>query len=223
MQTAKIAKLPRHIREQINQRLDRSETDASIAAWLNTLPEVQAVLAAEFNGEPVKRQNVQSWKKHSFPNWQLAQSALTFTNDALPDDISTATLEQMSAKLIRYMQMRYAALAASLPSPDKDPEGELARLSVLCTNLTALRRGDLTAQRLAIEKERLLLEKSRAKEDQEALFWTWTQRPDVQENLYPHRDPDQVRRNVDRLITEHMLGIRHSAAPENAPDPACFI
>jgi hypothetical protein len=224
MQTSKIARFPRHIREEVNQRLDRAEKQASILKWLNALPEVQTVLQAEFNGEPVKRQNLQSWKSGGFRNWQLHQSALAFTNDTLPDDLDPSALEQMSAKLIRFLQIRYAALAGSLPAPHEDPEAELARLAGLCTNLTALRRGDLSAQRLTLEHERLTLERSRAVQEQEKLFWSWTQRPDIQEKLYPNRDPDTVRRDVDRLITERMLGIRRNVAPENGTiDPACLI
>ena len=47
--------------------------------------------------------------------------------------------------------------------------------------------------------------------------------PDVQEKLYPSRDPDKIRQDVDRLITEHMLGIRREAVAETASDPACLI
>ena len=49
---------------------------------------------------------------------------------------------------------------------------------------------------LSREHERLLLEKSRADQEQEKLFWAWTQRPDIQQKLYPNRDPDAVRRDV---------------------------
>src|SRR5437868_5500207 len=150
MQNSKISRFPRHIREELNQRLDRSEKQTRTLEWVNSLPEVQAVLKEEFGDEPVKKQNLTKWKKHGFRNWQLHQSALAFTNDTLPDELDPAALEKMSAKLIRFLQIRYAALAGSLPAPHEDPEAELARLAGLCTNLTALRRGDLSAQRLTL-------------------------------------------------------------------------
>lgn len=41
---------------------------------------------------------------------------------------------------------------------------------------------------------------------------------------FPSRDPDQVRRDVDRLITERMLGIRPPPETDDtAVDPACQI
>ena len=222
--SSKISRLPRQLRDQLNQRLDNGEQNKRLLQWLNSLPEVQALLAAEFEAQPISPQNLSKWKKHGFLNWQLQQSALAFTNDTLPDDLDPSALEKMSAKLIRFLQIRYAALAGSLPAPHEDPEAELARLAGLCTNLTALRRGDLSAQRLILELERLALEKSRAEQEQEKLFWTWTQRPDIQEKLYPSRDPDQVRRDVDRLITERMLGIRPPPETDDtAVDPACQI
>ena len=132
----------------------------------------------------------------------------------------------MSAKLIRFLQFRYAAVAGSLPAPHEDPEVELRRLSDLCNNLTAMRRGDLSSERLAIEQQRLALEKSRAEKEMENLFWEWTRRPDVQAKLYPHRDPEQHKREVDRMLTHKLLGIpaRHSNGDLTpAEDPAALI
>ena len=51
--TSKISRLPRPIREQLNQRLDNGEQNKRVVQWLNSLPEVQQVLAAEFDGVPL--------------------------------------------------------------------------------------------------------------------------------------------------------------------------
>jgi len=224
MQISKIARFSPQIREEVNRRLDRSEQHNRILEWLNSLPEVQAVLKLEFAAEPVKRQNLQSWKKNGFRHWQLRQSALAFTEDSLPDDLDQATIEKMSAKLIRCLQIRYAAVAGSMPGPSGDPEVELRRLGDLCNNLTALRRGDLSAERLAIEHERLTLEKSRSEVEFEKLFWDWTKRPDIQEKLFPHRDPEKIRREVERLVNRQLLGIDKPAPDlDENMDPAILI
>lgn len=65
----KIAKLPDHIREQLNTRLRNGEPIVRLVAWLNTLPEVQATLAQHFSGRPIKRQNLAEWKEHSYKQW----------------------------------------------------------------------------------------------------------------------------------------------------------
>ena len=224
MQISKIARFSPQIREEVNRRLDRSEQHNRILEWLNSLPEVQALLKQEFDGEPVKRQNLQSWKKNGFRHWQLRQSALAFTEHSLPDDLDTAALEKMSAKLIHCLQIRYAAVAGSLPAVNDNPEVELRRLGDLCQNLTALRRGDLAAERLSVEQQRLALEKSRSEVEFEKLFWEWTKRPDIQEKLFPHRDPEKIRREVERLVNRQLLGIDKPAPDlDENMDPAILI
>ena len=44
----KIARLPLDIREQLNRRLQDGEIGKELVVWLNSVPEVQAVLKAEF-------------------------------------------------------------------------------------------------------------------------------------------------------------------------------
>ncbi|MGA3268466.1 MAG: hypothetical protein ABSE16_16780 [Verrucomicrobiota bacterium] len=46
----KIGRLPKTILEQLNRRLENGEIGRPLVAWLNSLPEVQALLAAEFEG-----------------------------------------------------------------------------------------------------------------------------------------------------------------------------
>jgi hypothetical protein len=131
----------------------------------------------------------------------------------------------MSAKLIRCLQIRYAAVASTLPPPDKDPDVELRRLSGLSDNLTSMRRGDLSAQRLSLEQQRLALEKSRTEQEMEKLFWEWTKRADIVEKLFPYRDPEKLRREVERMLNRRLLGIRDPGdnLPEETADPACLI
>jgi len=41
----KIGRLPKAIQEQVNRRLDNGEKGWPLVAWLNSLPEVSAVMA----------------------------------------------------------------------------------------------------------------------------------------------------------------------------------
>src|SRR5215467_12380305 len=206
--TSKIACLPSAIRNELNRRLDNGERNPSIFKWINSLPEVQTILAAEFEGEPINRQNLNAWKKSGFRNWQLLQAALLLTLET-PGDLDQGTIEKMGTNLIRTLQLRYAALAGTLPAQTDDPETDLRRLAGLCTNLSSLRRGDISAGRLDIERKRLALLQKKSDEEKEAEFWQWTKRPDIQAKLYPHRDPEKVRRQVDRMISSHLMGIRY--------------
>jgi hypothetical protein len=53
----KIARLPLEIRTRLNQFPHNGERARSLIAWLNALPEVQAVLAHDFAGQPISECN----------------------------------------------------------------------------------------------------------------------------------------------------------------------
>ena len=71
----KIARLPRAVREQLNQRLDDGESGPRLLAWLNALPEVQAMLATHFGGSRISQQNLSAWKLGGFPDWLREEGA----------------------------------------------------------------------------------------------------------------------------------------------------
>jgi hypothetical protein len=48
----KIARLPHEIRDQLNRRLYDGELQTRLVDWLNSLPETQAVLKANFEEQP---------------------------------------------------------------------------------------------------------------------------------------------------------------------------
>ena len=52
----KIARLPRALRHELNRRLADNQDGGAILNWLNALPEVKAVLARDFGGEPIGKQ-----------------------------------------------------------------------------------------------------------------------------------------------------------------------
>jgi hypothetical protein len=220
----KICHLPRHIREQLNRRLDDGEQSGTLLPWLNSLPEVQNVLAARFKSQPINRSNLSRWKISGFRKWQLRQTALQFVAEMVTEDTVDKTLtDSLSDTLARWAGMRYAAAADAMAGVEDDPENEMRHLREFCTDINNLRRGDLSAGRLALERERLALLRTRSDEEKELEFWQWTKRSDIQEKLYPHRDPDKIRRDVDRMISSRLLGIRYPEPPETEPDPAILI
>ena len=52
-----------------------AEQSARLAIWLNSLEEVKAVLALDFNGRPITEQNVSDWKLGGFVDWQQLQES----------------------------------------------------------------------------------------------------------------------------------------------------
>src|SRR6266568_6269959 len=112
----KIARLPPPVREEGNQRLDDQQTATSIADWLNSLPEVQALLNAEFEGRPISGQNLSDWKSGGFRDWCIYQKVRSIVTTSSPDDPELKQLltGALADKLTHWLTLRFAAAAQSL-------------------------------------------------------------------------------------------------------------
>jgi hypothetical protein len=72
----KIARLPLLIREELYSRLRNGEEGKSLVLWLNGLPAVQEVLAAQFQGRPISECNLSRWRAGGgYADWLLQQMA----------------------------------------------------------------------------------------------------------------------------------------------------
>jgi hypothetical protein len=71
----KIARLPKHLRHQLNGRLEDGEPGKQLAEWLNGLPEVQEVLKLRFGGRPISEQNLSEWKQGGYLEWLKLQES----------------------------------------------------------------------------------------------------------------------------------------------------
>src|SRR6266404_1408251 len=149
----KIARLPTDIREQINSRLENGEEGISILTWLNSLPEVQAVLAEVFDSRPVNEVNLSDWKQGGYRDWLVRQDALEFASDLQDkDSLGHKDLGQTSgATLVQWVAIQYAAAAKAIVSSELDPKIKWARLRELCADVTHLHRAELTAERVGHE------------------------------------------------------------------------
>jgi len=81
----KIARLPREIRGQLNRRLRDGETGRKLVDWLNSLTEVQSLLAAEFDGRAISEQNLSEWKQGGYAEWLIQQEALAQVREMAAD------------------------------------------------------------------------------------------------------------------------------------------
>jgi hypothetical protein len=70
----KIARLPHDIRTQLNRRLHDGEQGKTLVQWLNSLPEVRKIMARDFEGRPIKEQNLTEWKQGGFIDWLNRQA-----------------------------------------------------------------------------------------------------------------------------------------------------
>lgn len=149
----KIARLPLAVREELNHRLENGEPGIRLVAWLNRLPAVQAVLAAEFRSRPIREQNLSQWRKGGYREWQ-ARLEVREIAKGLGKDPEAGNPDGPSPSgdiLARWLAARFAVLARNLPGEE---EKRWRRLRELVTDVSTLRRGDHRAARLEIERER---------------------------------------------------------------------
>ena len=76
IRVGKIARLPDHIRNELNHRLCANEIGLRLLDWLNTLPEVQAILARDFGGRPINAVNLTKWKAGGYREWMFRREII---------------------------------------------------------------------------------------------------------------------------------------------------
>jgi hypothetical protein len=181
----KIARLPKAVRDELNRRLSDGEPGKELVAWLNSLPEVRSVVAVEFDGRPVREQNLSEWKQGGYGEWLRQQEALELVRSLSEEaqEMKAAADEPLTEKLGLWLVARYAVATRKLAGKDNDGEIDWPRLRELCQDVVALRRGDHSAVRLKIEQERLEREREKTEEEVVEHFKRWAQNPAIKDCL----------------------------------------
>ena len=148
----KIGRLPEAIREEVNVRLWRGETGRALVEWLNGLPEVRAILAAEFGGKPVREQNVSEWRRGGHQRWLRLQEAYTMMERIGKDveALNGLAKEPVTATLATWVTAQYVVAAKS-----GDQAVAWNQMREFCHDVLALQRGEQQWQRLDLERQRL--------------------------------------------------------------------
>ncbi|MGD1083780.1 MAG: hypothetical protein ABSA47_03405 [Verrucomicrobiota bacterium] len=154
----KISRLPHHIRETVHARLRDGEQGRQIVAWLNSLPEVQQVLAASFGGRPITQSNLSEWKKRSHRDWLLHQDAMANLPGLVAQsrELSQAGQGRITDHLVTVLAGHYA-VATLMMRGDTDAARKWKRLRALCQDVSALRRGDQAAERMRLQRLEMTL------------------------------------------------------------------
>ncbi|MEI7819473.1 MAG: hypothetical protein WCK55_01045 [Verrucomicrobiota bacterium] len=186
----KIARLPRQIREELNRRLSDGEVGKRLVHWLNTLPEVQAVLAAEFGRRPINEQNLSDWKQGGFEDWLRHQEArawvqsLAEEEDALRAESGSIPLaERLTAPVL----VGLGRLLRDAPATSGGPEQGRVLLGV-AQQLAQLRRGNAQAERMRLERERWETEQEEAREEKRKAAECAVKSKQLRERMFPHLD-----------------------------------
>ena len=180
----KIARLPREIREQLNRRLHDGETGVRLVEWLNTLPQVTQTLAEGFGGREVSVQNLSEWKQGGYQDWVTRQETLGQVRELAEDatELAAATNGALADHLAVVLTARYAKLVSGWNGEMDDGfRRQVRALRMLCQDVVELRRGDHSASRLRIERERLEADREKTEEEVLEHFQRWAQNASVRE------------------------------------------
>jgi hypothetical protein len=171
--TGKIARLPLSIRQELNRRLRDGQPGGKLLEWLNSLEEVQAVMAAEFQGHPILKQNLSQWRMGGYQDYleeqQRRQEFTSFLEEI--DDLKETAKDGLTDKLAFYLAIHAALELKRLKTaPDGVEKAKLWR--EVRTSLVALRRGDLDLERLRLQREKYGL-RHKTQQEREEEFWKW--------------------------------------------------
>ena len=167
--TSKIARLPKSVRHQLGQHLEDGRPGKDIVQWLNSLPDVQKVLADHFHGSPISEQNLSDWKSSGHQDWikrqdaqEAALSLLTAGEDLdLEDDGQQRKLLDNFAAVLA---VEMSQLAMDLLAKETDPEKKWKRVCEINTQLSKLRRDHDRATRVKVTREKWNAEAERQKQ-----------------------------------------------------------
>jgi len=173
----KIARLPLALRTELNQRLANHEDGANLLNWLNALPGVPAMLARDFAGEPISKQNLYEWRQGGFLEWQTQQEMFEEARDLAGDagPLTATTNHDLAEQLAAVIAGKFASLLAGWDgTEDKAFDVKLRVLTKFNQNLAILRRTNHSAARLKMEQapfereeQRLVAEAAREEERSE--------------------------------------------------------
>jgi hypothetical protein len=129
---------------------------------LNALPEVQAVLAAEFAGKPIREQNLSDWRKHGHKQWLWRQQAwerAQAMTSAPPGQAGVSpqpstSHEPVTDQMAGWVTAHYLLALRKLVATSADGGPDLKTLRAFLQDVVAVRRGDHRAARMQIDLER---------------------------------------------------------------------
>jgi hypothetical protein len=179
--TGKIARLPRELRHKINGLLYHGKTAVRIAEWLNSRPDVQNILKAEFAGRPINSQNLTEWKQGGYRDWLTHQELLNQIGDRAADagEIAHAA-KDMSDSLFALLTLDYAqAMKDREQQTPEEFEKKRESLGILSQDIVRLRRCHLHARRVKIQETNLDRTEEKTREQLLAKFVEWTQHPEI--------------------------------------------
>ncbi len=156
----KIARLPNHLRREVNQRLLDGQTAPVILAWLNDQPEAVKIWEAHFEGVPANAQNLSEWRLGGYKDWiadnEKAEALKTLT------DFSISMAKANGGNIAKGAEAAIAGhilgnLEALIHADEgsEEPDDPIGRLQKLTDAVAKIRRNDQREEKDKNDKKRL--------------------------------------------------------------------
>jgi hypothetical protein len=153
----KIARLPKEIREQLNQRLENGELGTALIKWLNALPEVQKILAEQFASQAVRAQNLSQWRNGGYQDWlrhQHLREQTRWTTEQSKDLSSDTDSNSISiAENVALVMSAELAIHVQALGAITDPKARFRQFHLLSRELSRMRRDDQRVWRNLFHRE----------------------------------------------------------------------
>lgn len=240
----KIARLPKKVREELNERLLDGESGKSLVQWLNELPETKAALERDFGGAPINEPNLSDWRQGGFQDWLAKTEAQELMDETLADcglgngrsgrasgsrrsrgHKSENAVESAADRVAGWFFPHYVAAARGQLTAAGTPAERWSVLRTICADLAGLRRSDHYVERLRMWREKLEAEKAEKTgiTEEEVIAWI-KDHPDIEGKMWPeHAMTFEEKENAMRQI----LGLdpvevdeTPNAVPSAAPNEA---
>jgi hypothetical protein len=213
----KIARLPRPIREQLNQRLVDNEPGGTLLKWLNGAPAVQAVLKRDFGGLPVSKQNLSEWRTGGFKRWQAQRELLEQAQDLAvdADELRAVAEGRLTEHVATVLSARYAAVLSGWDGEmSEELRQQLRMLSGMCRDIVALRRGDFHSARLKMEQEAADREREKTEEELVGYFQEWIKNTKVRKLVVQDHQLEQDERPRGKRKSLRVTDPRSEVVPD---------
>lgn len=171
----KIARLPSEVREELNRRIRSGALGPQLVPWLNSLPEVRAVLEEHFQNKDINAENLSAWRNGGYDEWEKKQDThfqriertreLAALSMKIAEAGGTNLTEGASAivageilGVLEELERFKAGVAADLTTEDSAPDKfqvAAAAIESLSLSISRLRKGDQNKEALRQRDEQL--------------------------------------------------------------------
>jgi hypothetical protein len=190
----KIARLPHHLREEVNRRLLDGQTSKVILAWLNKNPDAKAIWEAHFEGAEATAQNLSEWRAGGYRDWtgRREKADALKTLSAFARDLAEASggsLADGAAAILGGHILEALEESANLvvtggsDDAEKDPNDGLVKMAKA---VASLQKGSVARDKLNLDKrktdqkdQQLQLDREKFEAQTIAKFLEWAKSPEA--------------------------------------------